>query len=247
MTSKSRIEERPSPNYGPRRGGCRADMVVLHYTGMETAAAAIKRLCDPASEVSAHYVVSPDGRVVRLVQEEMRAWHAGAARWGAVTDVNSHSIGIEIVNPGHDLGYPPFPEPQMAALDSLLQEVLSHHGISPERVVSHACVSPGRKRDPGEKFDWQRLALRGLSIWDFEHPYADHDSDEPPDAARFQAAARQFGYGVPDTAMWCNVTLAVWQTFAMRFIPARAGLPPSVAGMELLETLAARWPVASEP
>jgi N-acetylmuramoyl-L-alanine amidase len=222
-------------------------MVVLHYTGMATAMAAIERLCDPASEVSSHYVVCPDGCIVRLVPEEMRAWHAGVACWGPVTDVNSRSIGIEIVNPGHELGYPPFPETQMAALDSLLGELLARHAISPERVVSHACVSPGRKRDPGHKFDWRRLALRGLSIWDFEHARGDYDSDASADAERFQAAARRFGYSASESGQWCSSTLAIWSAFAMRFLPARAEQPPSAEGIALLERLAAQWPVARQP
>ncbi len=238
------IEDHPSPNFGPRRGGAAANMVVLHYTGMETAAAAIDRLADPASEVSAHYVVCPDGRTLRMVAEEMRAWHAGAACWGGVSDVNSRSVGIEIVNPGHELGYPPFPEAQVAALEDLLAGILARHAIPPERVVGHACVAPERKRDPGEKFDWRRLALGGLSIW----PDPSADSGPPwaagADAARFQSAARRFGYQVPDSGAWCASTLAVWRAFAMRFLPARAQLPPADAGTALLERLAARWPVA---
>ncbi|MCH8167953.1 MAG: N-acetylmuramoyl-L-alanine amidase, partial [Proteobacteria bacterium] len=116
------IENHSSPNFGPRRGVAAPDMVVLHYTGMDTAAAALGRLTDPASEVSAHYLVDLDGRVVRMVGEEMRAWHAGPGSWGGVADINSRSIGIEIVNPGRELGYPPFPEPQIAALEALLPE-----------------------------------------------------------------------------------------------------------------------------
>ena len=237
------IEECPSPNFGPRRGGSVPDLVVLHYTGMATAADALARLTDPASEVSAHYLIDPDGRVVRLVAEETRAWHGGAAMWGGVTDINSRSIGIEIVNPGHELGYPPFPEAQFAGLEALLADILARHEISPERVVSHACVSPERKRDPGEKFDWRRLALQGLSIW--LNP--DLESSLPPglvDAARFQAAARRFGYGVPDSGEWCAPTCAVWRAFVMRFLPFDAGAPPHWAGVLHLERLAARWPVA---
>lgn len=238
------IEEHPSPNFGPRRDGRGADMVVLHYTGMDTAAEAVARLCDPASEVSAHYLICPDGRVLRLVPEDMRAWHAGVACWGGVCDINSRSIGIELVNPGHDLGYPPFPEPQMASLEHVLGDILARHAIPPRRVVSHACVAPGRKRDPGEKFDWRRLALRGLSVWDFGHAPGDPAPEAPANAAAFQAAARRFGYAAPETARWCDATLAVWRAFAMRFLPAQAGLPPSVAGTRLMERLAARWPVA---
>jgi N-acetylmuramoyl-L-alanine amidase len=236
------IEDHPSPNCGPRRGGVEPDLVVLHYTGMATAADAIARLTDPASEVSAHYLVDLDGRVVRLVAEEMRAWHGGAAAWGGVTDVNSRSIGIEIVNPGHELGYPPFPEAQISALERLLAGISARHAISPERVVSHACVAPERKRDPGEKLDWRRLARRGLSIWLDLDPVS---SAMPGlvDAARFQAAARRFGYGVPDNGAWCAQTRAVWHAFLMRFLPFDAGAEPHWAGVLHLERLAARWPV----
>ncbi|GMG82332.1 N-acetylmuramoyl-L-alanine amidase [Paralimibaculum aggregatum] len=160
------IGEHPSPNFGARRGGARPDMAVLHYTGMESAAAARDRLCDPAAEVSAHYLVAETGAVLRLVPEAARAWHAGAAAWGDVTDVNSRSIGIELVNPGTGPAAHPFPEPQMAALEALLSGVMARWAIPPERVVGHACIAPGRKIDPGPRFDWRRLALAGLSVWE---------------------------------------------------------------------------------
>ena len=237
------IEDHSSPNFGPRRGGAVPDLVVLHYTGMDTAEAAIARLADPASEVSAHYLVDLDGRVVRMVAEEMRAWHAGTASWGGVTDVNSRSIGIEIVNPGRELGYPPFPEPQIAALEALLADILARHAITSERVVGHACVASGRKCDPGEKFDWRRLARRGLSVWLDPEP-AEAGLAE---AARFQSAARRFGYGAPGSGEWCEPTRAVWRAFLMRFLPFDADAPPHRAGVALLERLATRWPVAPGP
>jgi N-acetylmuramoyl-L-alanine amidase len=237
------IEDHSSPNFGPRRGVAAPDMVVLHYTGMDTAEAAIDRLADPASEVSAHYLVDLDGRVLRMVGEDMRAWHAGAASWGGVTDVNSRSIGIEIANPGRELGYPPFPEPQIAALEALLADILARHAIAPERVLGHACVAPGRKADPGEKFDWRRLARRGLSVWlDREPPESSVAGSGAADAARFQLAARRFGYEAPDSGAWCAPTRAVWRAFLMRFLPFEAGAPPHRAGVGHLERLAARWP-----
>jgi len=235
------IENHSSPNFGPRRGVEAPDMVVLHYTGMDTAEAAIARLADPASEVSAHYLVDLDGRVVRMVGEEMRAWHAGSASWGGVADVNSRSIGIEIVNPGRELGYPPFPEPQIAALEALLADILARHAIAPERVVGHACVAPGRKDDPGEKFDWRRLARRGVSVWLDPEP----TELRVAEAARFQSAARRFGYGVPGSGEWCEPTRAVWRAFLMRFLPFEADAPPYGAGVGHLERLAARWPCAA--
>ncbi|MEM7210937.1 MAG: N-acetylmuramoyl-L-alanine amidase, partial [Pseudomonadota bacterium] len=154
-----------SPNHTERRGTDRPDMIVLHYTGMESAGSAITRLCDPSAEVSAHYVVDLSGETFALVDEERRAWHAGRSAWGRVSDVNSYSIGIEIVNPGHQLGYPPFPDPQMRSVEVLVGAAMARWGIPGERVVGHSCVSPGRKIDPGEKFDWRRLALQGLGVW----------------------------------------------------------------------------------
>jgi len=237
------IESHSSPNFGPRRGVAAPDMIVLHYTGMDTAEAAIARLTDPASEVSAHYLVDLDGRVVRMVGEDMRAWHAGSASWGGVADVNSRSIGIEIVNPGRVLGYRPFPEPQVAALEALLADMLARHAIVPERVVGHACVAPGRKGDPGEKFDWRRLARRGLSVWLDPEPAAQGVAD----AAQFQSAARRFGYGVPCSGEWCAPTRAVWHAFLMRFLPFAADAPPHGAGVGHLERLAERWPCVDGP
>ncbi len=240
------IEAFPSPNFGPRRDGARADMVVLHYTGMETAEAARDRLCDSDAEVSAHYLICENGRVWSLVDEDMRAWHAGAASWGPVTDINSRSIGIEFANPGHEFGYPPFPEAQMRALEELLAGILARHTIRSERVVSHACVAPGRKRDPGEKFDWRRLALGGLAVWlDLAWLDPEAANGEGPDAARFQAAAQRFGYSAPETGDWCAETLALWQAFAMRFLPADLGAP-TARGVAHLERLAERWPCAPE-
>jgi N-acetylmuramoyl-L-alanine amidase len=240
------IENHSSPNFGPRRDVAAPDMVVLHYTGMDTAEAAIARLADPASEVSAHYLVDLDGRVVRLVDEDMRAWHAGAASWGGEADVNSRSIGIEMVNSGRELGYPPFPEPQIAALETLLADILERHAIVPERVVGHACVAPGRKADPGEKFDWRRLARRGMSVWLDPEP-VDPGVAGPgaADAVRFQSAARRFGYAAPDSGAWCEPTRAVWRAFLMRFLPFEADAPPHRTGVRHLERLAARWPCAA--
>jgi N-acetylmuramoyl-L-alanine amidase len=149
-----------SPNAGVRRGPLRPRLVVLHYTAMETAAAALERLCDPAFQVSAHYLVGRDGRLWQLVCERARAWHAGAGAWGAVRDVNSASIGIEIDNTGRA----PFAEPAMARLEELLEGVMARWGIGPEGVIGHADCAPGRKADPGPRFDWRRLALRGLAL-----------------------------------------------------------------------------------
>lgn len=159
------IINHPSPNHGPRREGAAIDMLVLHYTDMATPEEALERLCDPAAEVSAHYLIAEDGRIWNLVEEARRAWHAGVSYWAGERDVNARSIGIELANPGHRLGYIAFPEAQMAALEALALEILSRHPIPPHRVLGHSDVSPARKRDPGELFDWRRLAAAGIGVW----------------------------------------------------------------------------------
>lgn len=170
----------PSPNFGERRGGQRPELVVLHYTAMPDCQAALERLCDPLAEVSAHYLIDRDGTVLTLVDEVARAWHAGAGAWGGRDDVNSRSIGIELVNRGDE----PFAAPQMTALEALLGDVLSRWAIVPQAVIAHSDMAPGRKADPGPRFDWRRLAQAGLSVWP---EVGDHVGD-------FVASAQEFGY-----------------------------------------------------
>src|SRR5579862_6101938 len=167
------IRERPSPNHDSRgdlaeslgAGTPRIDMLVLHYTGMQSAEAALDRLCDPDAKVSAHYVVEEDGTVWRLVAEERRAWHAGVSFWLGETSLNTVSIGIEIVNPGHEWGYRPFPETQMQAVEVLCRDILARRRIPAHRIVGHSDIAPTRKSDPGELFDWPRLARAGIGLW----------------------------------------------------------------------------------
>lgn len=239
MTTAPR-RDHPSPNHTERRGTDRPDMIVLHYTGMTSAAAAIERLCDPAAEVSAHYVVDVNGEVSCLVAENRRAWHAGRAAWGGTTDVNSHSIGIEIANPGHALGYPPFSDLQMCSVENLVADAMTRWAIPPERVVGHACVAPGRKIDPGEKFDWRRLARQGRAVWIDPERAAGGRAD----AVAFRRAAYRIGYSVPETGEWSDELLAVWRSFAMRFLPGRANNGPDGASVEHAAKIAERWPVA---
>ena len=149
----------PSPNQGPRRDGLRPSLVVLHYTAMQSAEAALDRLCDPVAEVSAHYLIGSDGRLWQMVAESQRAWHAGAGEWFEKDDINSRSIGIELDNSG---GHP-FSEPQMAVLEVLLGQIMDRWSISPEGVIGHSDMAPGRKSDPGLRFDWARLACLGLA------------------------------------------------------------------------------------
>lgn len=159
------IQDCPSPNFDARPAGAAVDMLVLHYTGMETAEAARARLCDPEAEVSAHYMVDEDGTVTRLGDEAERAWHAGVSFWRGHSGINARSIGIELVNPGHEFGYRPFPEAQMAALADLAGDIVSRHAIPARNVVGHSDVAPRRKMDPGELFDWRGLAAAGVGLW----------------------------------------------------------------------------------
>jgi N-acetylmuramoyl-L-alanine amidase len=159
------IIEHPSPSHDARPPGSAIDMLLLHYTGMRTGEAALERLCDPAAKVSAHYLVEEDGRICQLVSESRCAWHAGVACWQGAQDINARSIGIEIVNPGHEFGYRPFPAEQMAAVRLLALDILSRHPIPAARVLGHSDVAPLRKEDPGEFFDWRSLAAAGVGLW----------------------------------------------------------------------------------
>lgn len=157
-----------SPNYGHREGVDRPSLIILHYTGMQTARAALERLCDPAAQVSAHYFIDEDGKVKQLVEDQFRAWHAGKSCWRGQADINAHSLGIELVNPGHEFGYCEFPPVQIQALDELCQRLMKKYKISPGNVLAHSDVAPSRKTDPGEFFPWAALAAEGIGIW--PHP-----------------------------------------------------------------------------
>lgn len=184
--------EAPSPNHDSRDGQ-RVDILLLHYTGMQSGEAAIARLCDPAAKVSAHYVVEEDGRVFHLVPEERRAWHAGVSSWAGAANINQRSIGMEIVNPGHEFGYRPFPAAQMAAVRDLAREIVARHAIPARRVIGHSDVAPTRKEDPGELFDWQGLAASGIGIWPRPRPVRWSDEE-------FFDALRRYGYDITERA-----------------------------------------------
>ena len=156
---------RASPNHGVRVGVGRPDSLVLHYTGMRDEASAIDWLCDPVSQVSCHYVVTETGRVFQLVDENRRAWHAGRSVWRGMRDMNSASVGIEIVNGGHEFGLPAYPDAQVKAVVSLCRDIMERHAISADRVLAHSDIAPSRKRDPGERFPWRRLAETGVGLW----------------------------------------------------------------------------------
>lgn len=181
--------ERKSPNHDDRKGkGIR--FLILHYTGMQTAEDALKRLTDPYTEVSAHYTVDEDGTIYRHVEESQRAWHAGAAYWQGETDINEQSIGVEIVNPGHEWGYRAFTGHQMKALTELCKEIMARHGIEPEDVLGHSDIAPARKTDPGELFPWKELAMHGVGVW----PVASDEDAVKAAGINVERALLDYGY-----------------------------------------------------
>lgn len=214
------IVDRPSPNFGERKGGATVDLVVLHYTEMDSAEAALSRLCDPETEVSAHYLIGKDGTLFRLVEEDKRAWHAGAGQWGTCEDVNSSSIGIELDNQGDE----PFGDPLMSTLEALLTDLIERHGLPPKAVIGHSDMAPGRKRDPGPYFDWPRLARAGLSVW-----------PEPSLGDGFLQDAERFGYPV-GAGEAC-----ILRAFRGRFRPGAEG-PLCAADVSLMAGLARQYP-----
>jgi N-acetylmuramoyl-L-alanine amidase len=203
----------PSPNHNERPAGKAVDMLVLHYTGMRSGDAALQRLRDPAAKVSSHYLIEEDGRIHRLVDESRRAWHAGVSYWAGERDINGISIGIELVNPGHDFGYRPFPQPQMAALVELGLDILARHSIPPARVLGHSDVAPARKIDPGELFDWRALAEAGIGLWPSPAP-------GPADLASVQQALARYGYEVEPGGELDAATTDALQAFQRHFRPA---------------------------
>lgn len=225
-----------SPNQEPRPVGIAIDTLVLHYTGMKSAKAALARLCDPEAKVSAHYLVDEDGAVFLLVPEEKRAWHAGTSSWRGESNINDRSIGIELVNPGHEFGYRPFPEKQMAALIPLLREILARHPIPQCRVLGHSDVAPGRKSDPGELFDWHRLAESGIGLWPEsvgpesvgpksakKHPTKKKPLPPapPPPVSEVQSMLWAYGYSVPRNGVLDSETKNALMAFQRHFRPER--------------------------
>ncbi|GGY39916.1 N-acetylmuramoyl-L-alanine amidase [Parvularcula lutaonensis] len=206
-------KEWTSPNHGDRKGRD-ISMVVLHYTGMKTAEEALERLCDPQAEVSAHYLIEENGRLHQLVREERRAWHAGVAQWGGETDINSVSIGIELVNPGHEFGYRDFPDDQVDALIDLLEAIKDRYQIPRARIVGHSDVAPGRKEDPGEKFPWNALAAEKLAIgpWSGQMPLT------LPNEEQALGQLATIGYGVETFGAEACIL-----AFQRRFCPRRMG------------------------
>lgn len=236
-----RTIDAPSPNHEPRAPGAPVDILLLHYTGMESGEAALARLRDPDAKVSAHYMIEEDGRVFRLVPEERRAWHAGVACWAGERDVNSRSIGIELVNPGHEFGYRSFPDAQMEALVDLAHAILSRHVIPTHRVLAHSDVAPARKQDPGELFDWRRLAEAGIGAWPRPAP----EPTCPPGIEWFQDRLRRFGYCVAKTGALDEETRAAISAFQRHFRPEVVSGRPDRQTAARLAGLAGSGPATS--
>ena len=242
-----------SLNMEPRKDGRRPDILLLHYTGMTSAEKAIEWLARPESGVSCHYVIDREGRITQMVAEEMRAWHAGVSHWAGETDINSCSIGIEVDNPGHELGYPEFPDTQMRAVEALSRDIVARWGIRPERVLAHSDIAPTRKLDPGEKFDWTRLARAGVGHWVEPVPVKPGDDgvgpcNEGPLIHEMQDLLRRYGYGVNPSGQHDPLTEAVVRAFQRHFRPARVDGridQSTIATLKrLLAALDARAPVA---
>lgn len=215
-----------SPNFEERRDGAKPSILLLHYTGMCSCAKAIDWLSRPESKVSCHYVVDLDGTVWQMVAEDKRAWHAGAGSWQGICDVNSASIGIEIHNPGHDGGYPEFPDAQMRAVEALSRDIIERLGIRPERVLAHSDTAPGRKIDPGEKFDWARLARAGIGHWVEPEPAGPLIAEVSRQADRdtiihVQSLLRSYGYGIEITGESDEQSRTVVAAFQRHFRPER--------------------------
>jgi N-acetylmuramoyl-L-alanine amidase len=216
----------PSVNCGQRLDGRVPDMILLHYTGMLDAEAALRRLCSADSKVSSHYVVFEDGRITQCVPESERAWHAGVSYWDGETDINSCSIGIEIANPGHEFGYPDFPSRQVAAVITLCRGIIARRNVRADRVLAHSDVAPSRKQDPGEKFPWRLLSDSGVGLWVPPAP-VDTDGarvtvgDNGDEVFELQESLAAYGYGLDVTGEYNAETAEVVTAFQRHFRPAQ--------------------------
>lgn len=228
------IIEAPSPNQNDRQRP--VSMLVLHYTGMENGQAALNRMCDAEAQVSAHYMIEEDGRVFRLVEEDKRAWHAGVSEWNGITDVNSASIGIEIVNGGHDYGLPDFPDVQINALIPLCKRIIAAHMIAPRNIIGHSDIAPERKNDPGEKFPWSGLAAAGIGLWPGEgnddRRILFEEGDRDRGVTLIQRGLAGLGYGVALDGVMTDRTISVVRAFQRRF---RTDKVDGIVDMETLD------------
>jgi N-acetylmuramoyl-L-alanine amidase len=239
----------PSPNHGERRYGPHADILLLHYTGMQSGQAALDRLCDPVAKVSSHYMVFEDGKIVQMVPEARRAQHAGVSLWHGDNDINSRSIGIEIENPGHEFGYADFSKRQIDAVIALCRDIIKRRTIPRDFVLAHSDVAPTRKEDPGEKFPWRRLHESGVGLWVKPAPItADggsfrslKDGDKGSAVSDLQKEFAAYGYGLPATGVYDELTKAVVIAFQRHFRPERFdGIADASTRATLRALLAAR-------
>ncbi len=227
----------PSPNFEPRPSGIPLDMIVLHYTDMPNAEEALARLCDPASKVSAHFLIHKEGPLYQLVDPKHRAWHAGTSFWGGEGDINSRSIGIELDNLGHTFGPEPFPVSQMTTLYHLLEELTQIYGIPAHRVVGHSDVAPLRKQDPGELFPWHDLAKKGFGLWSSQKT-PPLSSSVSLSFLEVQQALRDIGYECPLTGVWDDDSQKVCRVFQQHFTPVElTGYPSDLTCQTLQELL----------
>ncbi len=213
-----------SPNFNARPAGVTIDTLVLHYTGMKTAKDALSRLTDKESKVSSHYMIDESGKIYQLVDQKYRAWHAGISHWRGRDSVNDFSIGVELVNRGHEHGYHEFPDAQMGSLINLCDRIIKRYSIDAYNIVGHSDIAPDRKKDPGELFDWKYLFKNGIGIWhdidlstDFCIIYSLGDRHE--DIKKIQRKLVKFGYKIEETGYYCNNTANVVEAFRRRFTP----------------------------
>lgn len=229
----------PSPNVEPRKDGKTPAILLLHYTGMKSAEAARAWLCNPQSKVSCHFLIGEEGTIFQMVDESMRAWHAGIATWKDERDINSSAIGIEIHNPGHSMGYPAFPPAQMDAVVALCRDIIDRHRIKAECVLAHSDVAPGRKADPGEKFNWQYLHAHGVGHWVEPSPIDRGGvrlrvGDAGNDVEELQSLLAGYGYGIEATGRFDSSTEATVRAFQRHF---RQGCVDGVADVSTITTL----------
>lgn len=240
------IQHRPSPNYEARPVSTVIDTIIIHYTGMRSADDALQRLCDPVAKVSAHYVIDEEGCVYQLVEDSQRAWHAGLSYWRGKEQLNDMSIGIELVNPGHEFGYRPFPNAQIKSLIALCTQLIARHPIKQHHIIGHSDIAPKRKEDPGEFFNWQHLAEHGIGIW--------HGISLPPQKPKpliqkgdsnervstMQTQLAKYGYQIPQHGIFDDDTAATVIAFKRRFYPSNLEASWDSVAENMLQNLLAR-------
>lgn len=238
-----------SPNFEPRLGAGPPDLLILHYTGMKSAEAAVDWLCNPQSGVSCHYLIDAAGAITQMVDEEMRAWHAGVSSWRGADDINSRSIGIEIHNPGHDLGYEDFPPRQIESVVALCRDIATRHGLRPDGILAHSDVAPLRKKDPGEKFPWKQLYEEGVGHWVAPAPIVEAQvvklGDEGDAVTRLRQQLAGYGYGIEAGASFDSTTQAVVTAFQRHFRPERVDGMADASTIDTLQRLLASLPLSN--